>query len=65
MLNLKNKYITFFFFLSNFMPKNFFKSCHMLFSSVKISCNQRSWGLLRWVPFIERTLGGVILINLL
>ena len=52
------------FLLSNLMPKNFCKSYHMLFSFVRISCNQRSTGLLRWVPFIEATLGAVALITL-
>ena len=46
------------------MRKKFCKSCHMLFSFVRISCNQKSRGLLRWVPFIEATLGAVALITL-
>ena len=36
----------------------------MLHSFVRISCNQRSRGLLRWVPFIEAPLGAVALITL-
>ena len=36
----------------------------MLHSFVRISCNQRPRGLLRWVPFIEATLGAVALITL-
>ena len=46
------------------MPKNFCKSYHMHFSFVRISCNQRSCDLLRWVPFIEANLGAVVLITL-
>ena len=46
------------------MPWNFCKSYHMLHSFVRISCNQRSRGLLRWVPFIEAPLGAVALITL-
>ena len=45
------------------MHKIFCKSYHMLFSFVRISCNQRSCGLLRRVPFIEITLGAVVLIT--
>ena len=36
----------------------------MLFSFVRISYNQKSRGLLRWVLFIKATLGAAALINL-
>ena len=64
-LNLKNKYVIFcIFFHSNLMPNNFCKSCHMLFSFVRISHHQRPRCLSRWIPFIKATLGAVDLITL-
>ena len=64
-MNIKNKYIIFCVFsYQMWCPRTFVKVNHMLLWFVRISCNQRSSSLLRWVPFIEAILRVVALITL-
>ena len=50
------------FFHTKFDAYELYKSYYMLFSFVRISCNQRSCGLLRWVLFIEATVEAEVIV---
>ena len=64
-MNSENKYILLCFFLSfKFKVFTAFVKVVILRSSFIISHNQRSRVLLEWVPFINASLGAVVLITL-
>ena len=44
------------------MAKNFCNGYDKLFLFFRLSCNRRSCGLLRWLPFIKETLGAVVIV---